>query len=586
MKSLTISNPLDLPYRLQNLAVGPKRSVSREAADPSIVRFQDRFYLFASMSGGFWHSDDLVTWSFVETPTLPNYDYAPDVREIDGSLVVCASRPKSACSFYRSADPLSGVWEEIPGTFAFWDPSLFQDDDGRVYLYWGCSAKTPIWGIELDRATFAPIGERVVLIENDVTHRGWERLGENHRLPERPTLGQRLFARFVGSTPFIEGAWMTKHDGRYYLQYSAPGTQYNTYADGYYTATSPLGPFTYSAHSPFSSKPGGFITAAGHGSTFTDRHGNWWHTSTMRISKNHMFERRLGLFPAGFDEDGVLFCNQEFADYPMTIPDGPADPWSLSARMMLLSYRRPVTSSSAAPDHPASLVVDEDIRTHWLPNDDSSGQWVTVDLGPEATVHAVQVNLAEHRLRAPKRARSQTKMTAVWRRHIDLVEHPAEFLLEGSHDGAAWTTLRDTRNANSNRTHEFIVLDEPTSYQYVRLTGFRQAYGSRIAVSGLRVFGHGNGQPPAATSASASQTGPMNALVTWTAVPGAQGYNVRYGLAANKLYASWLVYGTNELDLSSLNAGESYWVAVDSFNENGITRGEPFQITKEEGDKS
>lgn len=52
------------------------------------------------------------------------------------------------------------------------------------------------------------------------------------------------------------------------------------------------------------------MTGAGHGSTIADKYGNYWHASTMRISVNHDFERRVGLFPAGFDKDGVLFCNQ------------------------------------------------------------------------------------------------------------------------------------------------------------------------------------------------------------------------------------------------------------------------------------
>lgn len=58
------------------------------------------------------------------------------------------------------------------------------------------------------------------------------------------------------------------------------------------------------------------MTGAGHGSTIADKYGNYWHASTMRISVNHDFERRVGLFPAGFDKDGVLYCNQNFADYP------------------------------------------------------------------------------------------------------------------------------------------------------------------------------------------------------------------------------------------------------------------------------
>ena len=103
---------------------------------------------------------------------------------------------------------------------------------------------------------------------------------------------------------------MTKHNGTYYLQYACPGTQYNTYADGVYTSKSPLGPFTLQVSNPFSAKPGGFMTGAGHGSTIADKYGNYWHASTMRISVNHDFERRVGLFPAGFDKDGVLYCNQ------------------------------------------------------------------------------------------------------------------------------------------------------------------------------------------------------------------------------------------------------------------------------------
>ena len=122
--------------------------------------------------------------------------------------------------------------------------------------------------------------------------------------------------------PYIEGAFMTKHDGLYYLQYACPGTQYNTYADGVYTSNSPLGPFVRQASIRFPQSPADSSAGAGHGSTIADTYGNWWHASTMRISVNYDFERRVGLFPAGFDKDGVLYCNQNFADYPQRIPAG------------------------------------------------------------------------------------------------------------------------------------------------------------------------------------------------------------------------------------------------------------------------
>jgi xylan 1,4-beta-xylosidase len=577
----TICNPLDLPYRFQHLSMGPGlKWVSREAADPSVVAFQGRYFMFPSMSGGFWHSDDLVGWTFVATPMLPAYDYAPDVREIDGQLVVCGSRRRKPCPFFRTSDPLSGEWEEVPGTLSFWDPNLFQDEDGRVYLYWGCSAKEPIMGVELDRATLAPVGEQVELVSSDTAERGWERRGSGRDPRSRIPLTSRVVSTFGGDAPFVEGAWMTKHDGVYYLQYAAPGTELNTYSDGYLTGASPLGPFTYSPHSPFSSKPGGFITSAGHGSSFQDRYGNWWHAATMRICQNHMFERRLGLFPAGFDDDGVLFCNQEFGDHPMVVPDGPVDPWSLTPKWMLLSDGRPARASSADAKHPAALVVDEDITSWWLPADDRPGHWVSVDLGEGATVHAIQVNLAEHELPHQRVPRADTEVTALWRRYIDTYDHPTEFLLEGSRDGVTWETLEDSRGASWNRSHVYVELPEPVTLRHVRLTGFIQPYGSRFAVSGLRVFGLGSGEAPAAAAPRARRTGPLDALVTWAAVHGARGYNVRYGLAPEKLYASWMVRGRTSLDLSFLNAGHAYWVAVDAFNANGVTRGEPIPVVE------
>jgi hypothetical protein len=50
-----ICNPIDLPYRVQQVVNGRRRRVFREPADPSVIRY----LLFASMSGGFWHSADL-----------------------------------------------------------------------------------------------------------------------------------------------------------------------------------------------------------------------------------------------------------------------------------------------------------------------------------------------------------------------------------------------------------------------------------------------------------------------------------------------------------------------------------------------
>ncbi len=569
----TYANPLDLAYKIQDQSVGPlMRRVNREAADPSVVLYKDRFYLFASMSGGFWHSSDLAEWTFVAAPELPAYDYAPDVREIDGQLVVCASRRGKPCPFFRTDDPLSGRWEEIPGSRAFWDPNLFQDDDGRVYLYQGCSARTPIDAVEVDRSTFRSLAEPEPVIASNMSQRGWERRGESY--DQTKDKDPVLLSLLLGSGPYLEGAWMTKHAGRYYLQYSAPGTRFNTYADGYYVGSSPIGPFEYAPNSPFSLKPGGFITGAGHGSTFQDRHGNWWHAATMRISVNDIFERRVGLFPAGFDEDGLLFCCQEFGDYPVAIPAGPADPWSLTGRSMLLSYARPVTASSSMDGHEAHRAVDEDIRSWWVPVTADAGEWLQVELPEGALVESVQVNLAEHewdRMKPRPRDGVRSKRGS---RAIDLLDLPTPFLLEGSADGESWTTLADARPIAANRTHAWVTLEEPRALRYVRVTGGSQPYGTAFALSGLRVFGQGAGAAPAAVTPRLERTGALNLVVDWAPDEAAHGYNVRWGVASDKLYSCWQVLGSSaQLDIGALNAGVPYWVAVDSFNENGVTRG-------------
>jgi hypothetical protein len=576
----TYCNPLNLPYKFQIFRKTPfGNSINREAADPSVVRFKGLYYLFPSMSGGFWTSSDLHEWLFHETPELPIYDYAPDVKEIDGMLYFCASRRGENCPILKTTDPLNGKFEEVSRPFDFWDPDLFQDDDGRVYLYWGCSNQTPIWGVEMDRQTMLPIMERVELIHDGHIEHGWERIGNDNDNKKIETLMSRNFARMSGYRPFIEGPWMTKHNGRYYLQYAAPGTEYNTYADGVYISDHPLGPYVYAQNNPFCSKPGGFINGAGHGSTFQDEYGNFWHIATMRISHNHIFERRIGLFPAGFDADGEFFCNTNFADYPTVLPQNKIDPWKDTfAGWMLLSYQKPVRGSSSLGRYSPKYAVDEDIRTHWAAASKKPGEFITLDLEEVCTVNAVQINFADHKIKTHDSHGNDFHSSIGIQRHIETNATRTRFLLEGSSDGISWQILEDKRQAETDLPHDYLVFEPPIRLRFLRLTGFEMPYGSRFAVSGLRVFGKGNGALPMPVRARCERLGGLDALITWTHSAGDTGYNVRYGHAPDKLYHSWLVYGQTELHLGTLNDGQEYWVAVDAFNENGIVEGEVVKI--------
>lgn len=373
MKNKYYCNPLNVEYRYQFVRMNLEKDfhIFREAADPSLICFHGLYYLFPSMTAGFYTSEDLQTWEFHEFPgNIPPYDYAPDVQVIGDYIYFCASRRDKNCSFFRSKDPRTEPFEEIEGTFPFWDPNMFLDDDGRLYFYWGCSNITPIYGVELNRDTMKPKTEPLVMFDSCEEKYGFERNGDEHIPPktteEIETLAAQLLEQeksamkkqgimdvpdkeiltriraMVGNRPYIEGAWMTKYQGKYYLQYAIPGTEYNIYNDSVYVSDHPLGPFVMAKNNPYSYKPGGFITGAGHGSTLVDKEGRYWHTSTMRISHNHGFERRIGMWKAGFDEDGELYCDQRYGDWSVRM-DTPA---FTEPEWMLLSCGKQVIASS------------------------------------------------------------------------------------------------------------------------------------------------------------------------------------------------------------------------------------------------
>lgn len=596
----TYCNPLDLGYRYQHIMEGEKRSGAREGADPTLILFKDKYYMFVSMSAGFWYSNDLLNWQFHANENLLIYDYAPDVQQIGDYLYFCASRREKNCPILRTTDPLSDKFEQVSAPFAFWDPHIFQDDDDRVYFYWGCTNTDPIYGVEMDPETMLPIGETVPLVWGREQELGYERPGDNGEVDKESSVVYQHLKRLVDpetgkiripeamasamgynteslqkmfdsiGRPYIEGAFMTKHAGKYYLQYACPGTEYNTYADGVYVSEHPLGPYTLQSSNPFSSKPGGFCAGAGHGSTIADRYGNYWHASTMRISVNHSFERRVGLFPAGFDTDGVMYCNQNFADYPFRIPQGKFDSAALKPEWMLLSYKKPVFASSGSNAH---LAVDEDIRTWWSAETTGEGEWITVDLEKVSDIRAIQVNLADENLivNFPPESYGDDRKT----RHIETEPQISNYTLEISHDGEHWTLLEKTSRECSNGYYEY---EDGVQARFVRLIGGKLPYGQALRVSGLRIFGNGQGEKPTQAVATAERIGDLDAMVRWEAIPNAQGCNIRYGIEPDKLYMSWLVYDQNELKLSTIIKGHEYYIRVDSFNENGITEGSVFKL--------
>jgi xylan 1,4-beta-xylosidase len=539
-KQSTNCNPINLSYRF--CLDKPSR---REAADPTLINFKNEYYLFASKSDGYFHSTDLKNWDLITTDDLPLEDYAPTAVVMNDTVYFMASADKPVV--YKTGDPKSGKWKIINPAFPIGmiDPCFFVDDDSRLYFYYGCSNVNPIYGVELDPKTFNPIGEPKILFNSHKDKFGWERSGDYNE---------------KSNSPWIEGAWMTKHNGKYYLQYAVPGTEFKSYCDGLYISDKPLGEYTVAPNNPCSSKPEGFIGGAGHSSTFKDNYGNYWHISTMTISQKHMFERRLGLFPMFFDKDGEFYTYTGFGDFPFKIPNKKiSGPDELSPQWMLLSCNKPVEVSSELPDHPKQYSSDENIRTYWSAKTGDKGEWISIDLKKKCTINAVQINYAENE-------------TQIFGRNPEICY---QYLLEYSLDNKSWQILTDKTGNKSDVPHDYIELQVPIKARYIRLTNYHIPSGT-FALADLRVFGNAGGRAPSKINrfnVVRSEADRCIVNLRWDKNPDAVGYNIRYGTQKNKLYHNYQVIGSDSVTIRSLNSLSGYFFTIDTFNENGISKG-------------
>ena len=538
-KPQTLCNPLNLSYMY-----GSGKPSYREAADATVVTFQDEYYMFLSKSEGYFHSSDLIHWNLITT-NLPVDEYAPTAIVIGNEIYFMTSAHNK---IYKTADPKSGIWEVAKTDFEYTyvDPTLFLDDDGRLYYYGGCSDVNPLYGAEIDPITFNVKGSLKSLINNNKAQNGWEVPGD--------------YNTNDNAAPWIEGAWMNKHAGKYYLQYSSPGTEFRSYNDGVYVSDNPLGPFVLAKHNPFAYKPEGFVCGAGHGSTFQDKYGNYWHVGTGTISVRHMFERRICLFPVFFDKDNTMYAYTGFGDYPMIIPNKKiSSPEELLPEWMILSYNKEVSASSEFDrSTSAKNATDEDIRTEWCAQT-ATDEFFTINLGQKYTVHALQINFGE------KNSDLSGRNPSIY----------YQYIVQYSLDGENWKTLIDKSANTEDAPHDYIQLDENVQAQYLRLTNIRVPSGV-VAISDFRVFGKSTKEKPEAVSTFHAKTDSQDkrkAHISWTKSPNAIGYNIRFGTEENKLYNNYLCYEKNSLILNSLNASKNYYFAIDAFNEAGITLG-------------
>ena len=240
---------------------------------------------------------------------------------------------------------------------------------------------------------------------------------------------------------------------------------------------------------------------------------------------------------------------------------------------MLLSSGKTASASSFAAGHEPEKAVEEDVQTWWRAGSASRSEWLEVDLGKVFDVHAVQINFADDHFEIPlpdgdDREKWQESMSAQY----------TQWKLEASEDKENWFVVCDKSDARTDLSHDFLVCEEGYRARYFRLGNMSVPCGQNPCISGLRIFGLGEGEAPKAPVFEAVRTTDLDMDVTVHAQEDALGYNILFGSAEDKLYHSWMIFGPQTLRVGALIKGRSYAVRVDAFNENGITEGNVLNI--------
>ena len=570
-RGATYCNPINIDYGYTPIPNFSQWGRHRATADPVIVLYKNDYYLFSTNQWGYWWSSDMLNWNFVSKKFLRpwntgTYDElcAPAVGIIGDTMIVFGSTYTSKFTLWMSTDPKANEWKPLVDSFEIggWDPSFFTDDDGRLYMYNGSSNKFPMYGIELNRKTFQPIGTRKEMYLLEPWRFGWQRFGEH------------MDNTFLD--PFIEGSHMTKYKNKYYLQYGAPGTEFSGYADGLLMGDDPLGPFE-AMSDPLSFKLGGFVRGAGHGATFQDRYNSYWHISTTVISAKNTFERRLGIWPTGFDKDDIMWCNTTFGDYPHYLPasskSGPSaqvtspsgKPDGAFTGWMLLNYNKPVQVSSTLGGFHPNHAVDELAKTYWSATSGEKGEWIQTDLGNVSTVNAIQINYADQDVSFPK------EMDSIFLGKTLGLYH--QYKLYYSVDGKKWNVLVDKSKNKTDVPHDYIELPQPVQARFIKLENIHMPTG-KFAISGLRVFGNGNGAKPDPVQGFIvlrTEKDKRSAFIKWKPVDNAFAYNIYYGTHPDKLYTSVMVHANNEYWMKAMDSQKTYYYCIEAINENGVS---------------
>jgi len=181
----TYCNPIDIDYTYMSHYRADRDVSYRSGADPAVINFKGKYYMFVTRSHGYWVSEDMGEWRFIRPQSWYFSGSNAPAAAVIGDKIIAYGDPSGYGPVIETNNPELGDWKtnyaviNPPGGIQ--DPDLFVDTDGRVYLYEESSNLWPIRGVELDPENYyIPIGDQVDLFNLDPENHGWERFGQDH----------------------------------------------------------------------------------------------------------------------------------------------------------------------------------------------------------------------------------------------------------------------------------------------------------------------------------------------------------------------------------------------------------------------
>ena len=148
-----------------------------------------------------------------------------------------------------------------------------------------------------------------------------------------------------------------------------------------------------------------------------------------------------------------------------------------------------------------------------------------------------------------------------------------QYKMSYSADGKKWNLLVDKSQNKTDVPHDYVELEKPVQARFIKLENIHMPTG-KFAISGLRVFGNGNGAKPDKVEGFIvlrTEKDKRSAFIKWKPVDNAFAYNIYYGTHPDKLYTSIMVHSNNEYWLKTMDSQKAYYFCIESINENGTS---------------